>query len=316
MWACWYAAGEVSGSSASGWRDLTSREAPEAQEMSDSADTLRNDFEARCRANTPTPGAAPAAFYGAQEDIAKVIEAYERGGRSYPNTEIAAYCGVRLAGFYQYLGRSDEALAKLTEVASFCENTPYAPKASMELGLHYLQVRNDPLTAIEWLSKIPKPLSEKILTQDQYGEPESLYLSAQEQIAKCELMIGRYEAARNRYDLLEEQYPVYGQSIRSEWESESEITPGPYGEAASSAIEQGTAEMDRFLVLAHSDTAGAGSKQAAKSADATSGIRAGTEAASAKRWTTAAGSVLLVLGIACCVVNRVSGLKSRRKGGA
>ena len=177
-------------------RELKREERGEAHKASGAADRARAAFMARYSWR-PSSQLKPTSEE-AKRDAEQVIAAHMLVITSYPNTEIAAYSGLGLAGFYQYLGQTAKAIEQAKEVAAACENTSYAAKADMTVGLMYLQAAHDPVTAKEWLQKIPKPAVDALPTSPNYTEQHKLYLSAQESIGRCDLEMSKGDAAQKK----------------------------------------------------------------------------------------------------------------------
>jgi len=206
-------------------RELWGKEYADAQQAADSADRLRAAFETRYSLH-PSSRLKPSSKE-AKQDAEKVIAAYAHVADSYPNTAIAARSGIRLAGFYQYLGQTARAIDMAKEVASIYENTQYAPRAAFEVGLLYFQAAHNPTAAMEWFRKVPQPKDGPIEAKD-YGEGAKLYLAAQQQIARCALSMGKRDIAQDRFSRLAEQYPMYRDAIEAERDvhSKTSLHPG------------------------------------------------------------------------------------------
>ena len=196
-------------------RELRGRELQEARAASDAADQMRAAFESAYPwkpSDARSENASPASA-AAQEEFAGVEAAYKEVMDKYAHTEIAAYCGLRLSGLYKYRRDTTRAVDQAKDTASQFAGTSYETNALFTVGLIYLQSLHDPRQAAEWFKKIPKPSAADIVGRDQYDEAEKLYLSAQQQIAKCELAMGRRAYADRRYERLASRYPQFRTAI-------------------------------------------------------------------------------------------------------
>ena len=196
-------------------RKLHGDEYRQARKARDRADRMRAELESRYRWLPPAIAGTDPAFASdaAQTAAAKVEAAYKEVLQKYPNTEIAAYSGIRLAGFYQYRQEHTKALDQAKDIATQFAGTAYHAKAHFEVGLMYLQGLQNPREAAEWFKKIPKPSDVDVVGPYQYNEAEKLYLSAQKQIAACELAVGTPAYAIRRYRRLAARYPQYRENI-------------------------------------------------------------------------------------------------------
>jgi len=149
----------------------------------------------------------------AQAEFDKVVSAYQEVLKKYPNTEIAAYTGLRLSGLYKYKRNLTKAVEVAKDVSERFAGTEYGTKALLSVGLNYLQSQHNPKEAIKWFRKVPRP-TDGVVSPEEYNEAQALYLSAQQQIAKCELALGRSAHADRRYERLAERYPRYKEEIQ------------------------------------------------------------------------------------------------------
>jgi len=177
------------------------------------ADRMRAELEQRMPpARTEPAGkegtpAAPGAF---DAQAAEVARAYKEVIDRYPHTEIAAYCALRLSGFYQYQGKFDEALELSAKTAGEFAGTLEGFEAAFNTGLIYAQARHEPAEASKWFARIPKPNKPADVP---YDEADKLYLSAQQQLTKCELALGRDGQAEARASDLTQTFPQHGQEL-------------------------------------------------------------------------------------------------------
>ena len=134
-------------------RKLPRNRRREAGVASDRADLMRARFE---RQLAPSDHSKPKESQTETLE-AEVVEAYEDVIEKYAHTDIAAYCAMRLAGFYRRLGHVDKSLRLLEATASEFEGTHEASKVMYETGLFHAQVRKDQASAREWFKRIPDP---------------------------------------------------------------------------------------------------------------------------------------------------------------
>jgi len=193
-------------------KKLRNKDESAAREARDSADRMRGDLEGRI---SGPPGIRQQM---SQEEIeaesAKIEQAYQDVIERYPHTEIAAYCAGRLSGFYVFRGKVDKAVELMEKTAKEYAGTSAGNKAVFEMGLIHAQTKHDPAEAIKWFSRISKPDS------DEYGMNDKLYLSAQQQIAKCELKLRQDSEAQDRTAKLKETYPQYAQELERSYQFE------------------------------------------------------------------------------------------------
>ena len=293
-------------------RELQGEEYGDAQKASGAADLLRAAFQARYSWH-PSSEMKPTSEDG-KHDAEQVIAAYTRVIDSYPNTEIAAYSGIRLAGFYQYLGQTAKAIEKAKEVASAYGNTQYAPNANFTVGLLYLQAAHDPAAAMEWFQKIPRPSTDTVVTEQTYNEHEKLYLAAQQSVAKCALAVGRHDVAQERYARLTERYPMYRDSIRKDQENaQGGTSVRPVSPPADKMIEQGTADVQETAVP--SSAVDNVTQSPLPAVSVTPVPAADTPAVhsdksnAGRHW---AGGALLLVGVALCASGIIYGLRTRK----
>ena len=123
---------------------------------------------------------------------ADIQRGYQEVIELYPRTNIAAYCVSRLSGLHQLLGESDKAAEIMEKAIIDCVGGEDANKLKFNLGLIHSQARNDPKQAITWFSQIPKP------TRESDRDAAKIYLSAQQQIVKCQLCLDLITEAKKR----------------------------------------------------------------------------------------------------------------------
>jgi tetratricopeptide (TPR) repeat protein len=153
------------------------------------------------------------------EESKRVISAYAEAIRVCPGTDVAAYCGLGLSGFYCYLHDYDEAISQAKQVAEECAGTADGLTALLVVGTIYNDAYHDPAAAAEWFARIPEPPG--VASADQYGPPESLHFAAQVALAKCELQMGRAAEAEARYGRIAARYPQYAPQVEHEREFET-----------------------------------------------------------------------------------------------
>jgi len=194
-------------------RVLRGDEYAEAARARNHADLLRAALEremseARIRAADAQRDESVTEDYGQQAD--EVIRAYQQVIARYPHTEIAAGCAVRLAGFYQQLRRFDEAAQLLATSALEYQGTYQGTRISFNAGLIHAQARDDQLEAMQWFARIPKPSDP---SDPNYQDALKLHLSAQEQLAKCELKLGQVQQAERRITDLKRIHPEHSDEV-------------------------------------------------------------------------------------------------------
>ena len=182
-----------------------------AREARDLADISRAAFEKRYRRKDSMPA-------GEDEAAAEIVAAYEDVITKWPDSKIAAYCGIRLAGFHQFRRDYAKASATAEKVARAFPGTVHEMDAYFTIGLMHLQALHDPAAAIPWFAKIqPPPGADEngVVSDEKYDEAHSLYLSVQLQLAGCEAMVGQVAEAKERHEQLVRRYPQYAYHIRS-----------------------------------------------------------------------------------------------------
>jgi len=136
---------------------------------------------------------------------AEVKQAYQELINQYPRTEIAAYCVLQLSGVHEQFGEMDESLEVLKQFQSDFDGTYQGMQLQFTIGLHESQARNEYAKAREAFLKVQMPNS----ADPHFGEAKVLYLSAQEQIVKCELKLGEEHRARDRVISLKKELPEF-----------------------------------------------------------------------------------------------------------
>jgi tetratricopeptide (TPR) repeat protein len=185
----------------------------EASSAGSRADLLRAELEKRMSAARSEQGGkkAPSPSAGQFDaEAAEVARAYQEVIDRYPHTEIAADCALRLSGLYQFLGKFDEAAELSAKTASEFAGTPEGLRAIFNTGLIHAQARHDPAEAAKWFARIPRPTKP---AGAPYDFDDKLYLSAQEQLTKCELRLGDDRQAKQRMDELKQVFPEYGDDL-------------------------------------------------------------------------------------------------------
>lgn len=170
------------------------------------ADTLRVAYEAKYGRRDAMPA-------GEDEAAVKVVAAYQDAMGKAAGSRLAAYCGLRLSGFYKFRGQHENAIAEAVRVARSFRGTVYEAKAYLTVGLLHLQARHDPAAATLWFKKLAPPAGaddEGAVPKARYNEGHKLYITAQMQLAKCEAMLGDCEAAKSRHQQMARGYPHAG----------------------------------------------------------------------------------------------------------
>jgi tetratricopeptide (TPR) repeat protein len=167
------------------------------------ADLMRKALEKRMSASGSNQASKSETFATDADDV---VQAYQDAIDRFPHTEIAAYCAIRLGGFYQQLGRFDEAAELLEKTAGEFAGTPEGIRVAFNLGLIHAQARNDQVEAIKWFARVPRPENLSGVKDD---EAAKLYLSAQEQLIKCELKLGLNAQAQERVNEAKKGMPQF-----------------------------------------------------------------------------------------------------------
>jgi len=222
-------------------RELRGKDYDVAREARDRGDLLRSELE---RLLSGPPAERPPI---SQEKIdtksAEIVQAFLEVMDRYPHTEIAAYCATRLSGHYMFHGKMDKALELLEQTAKEYSGTHVENEVIFEIGLTHLQSRHDPAEAIKWLSRILKPVKS---AGAEYGMDDVLYLSAQQQLIKCELQLRQDGESEDRVTKLKNTYPQYAEEIERSYQFEIEAR-NRSGDAPllpkSGTVEAGTLRM-------------------------------------------------------------------------
>jgi len=189
-------------------RRLKGQELREARAARDRADRLRADYEA--------PRMGPFPDKHDEAAFAEVVAAYKEVMEKYPGTDIAAYCQLRLTGLYQFRRDYDRATELLKGLARRYAGTEHETEAYFSLGLLHLQARHDPAAALPWFAKVVAPPGARedgTVPEKNYSPAHGLYISAQQQLAKCEIRLGKPDEAARRYEALARRYPQYAKSF-------------------------------------------------------------------------------------------------------
>jgi len=147
-------------------------------------------------------------------DFDEVVLAYEQVIEKFGGTAIAAYCQLRLCEPHKYRGQFVKAIKQAQAVADRFPGTPYEVRAHFVMGNIHLEGFNDAKGAIPYFEKIAKPRTnstDDVVRQEEYNQNHKMYLSAQKQIAKCEIRLGNNQAAKEIYDHLAQRYPQFKQ---------------------------------------------------------------------------------------------------------
>jgi hypothetical protein len=202
-------------------KKLWGKKRSEAVAARNRADLMRADYEKGVSATRKTTGQGGAPGQRPIDpEAAKVVRAYQEVIDQYPHTEIAAYCAFRLSGLYQFLRHFDKA-AELTErVANEFAGTLEGKRAALEMGLIQADGLHDPAEAAKWFSRIPKPATPT------GADDDTLFLSAQEGLVKCELALGKGAQAKERVDSLRQEFPKYADEISRFYQFEVDSRKG------------------------------------------------------------------------------------------
>jgi hypothetical protein len=149
---------------------LTGQNHVAANQARNKADLLQAEYSSEYRPGPP-------------KDIkawAKVILEYKDAIEKFPVTEVAAYCRVRLSGFYQYTNDNDRKIRELAQVGRIFEGTNHQAKVYIEIGLTYLQGHHNPAKAVPWFEAVPDilklPSPEEAATDDEKEHAAALQL--------------------------------------------------------------------------------------------------------------------------------------------
>jgi hypothetical protein len=164
--------------------DERGRALNEAIEARDQADLSRAAYELNHKAGKVT-GDAKDAFD-------QVLSAYARSiDRPLVSPEVikvVAYCHLRLAGAYQYVGEFDKAVAQGKEAAKVSAGSSQEIDATLTVGLIYLQALHDPRKALTWMKRA-QDLAQSI-SSDKDEQAKWLAAAAQG-IQRCEQEAGK-----------------------------------------------------------------------------------------------------------------------------
>jgi hypothetical protein len=195
-------------------RRLWGKEYSEAVSDREQADRLRAGLEKRLleasQKNKPDQNQIDVETVG-------VVRAYQKIMRRYPHTEIAAASALSLSGFYQFLGQFDKAAANAEQATKEFAGTREGAKAAFNTGLIHASARHDPAEAIKWFARVSKPAK---AAGASYDEEAKLYLSAQQQLLKCELLLGNDAKAKARADKLKQVFPQFAGELDRSYQFE------------------------------------------------------------------------------------------------
>lgn len=154
-----------------------------------------------------------------ESQVTEITSAYKQVIDEFPHTDVAAYCATRLSGFYQRLGRFDQATQLLEQTAQDFDGTYEGIKARFNAGLVHAQARHDPAEAKGHFTQVLQPTNP---ADAHYDDAMTLFLSAQEQILKCELQLGREAQAREHLTDLKKTLPEMQGELDSFFETEAQ----------------------------------------------------------------------------------------------
>lgn len=202
-------------------RNLYGKELTAARQARDSADALFEEYKRLY----PCPVVKSAEE---SRDFKRVMAAYGEAIKQYEGTDIGAYCQLRRCEPYKYRGEFRRAIEQAQTAAADYAGTAYETRAYFAIATLYLQGLHDPQGAIPWFERIPQPSStdpERVVGPQEYNEDHKLYLSAQQQIAKCEIALGRGIGAQERYARLSTSYPQFKEHFSDvlRFEQESDL---------------------------------------------------------------------------------------------
>ena len=121
-------------------RELHGAELKAARAARNRADRLRVEHEGSFGRADRMPAGEDPAFQNVAAAYRSVID-------RYPDTEIAAYCALKLAGLHKYRGGYAAARAEAEKVAAAYGGTKYGRHAIMAVALSHLQCERGPSRA-------------------------------------------------------------------------------------------------------------------------------------------------------------------------
>jgi tetratricopeptide (TPR) repeat protein len=161
----------------------------------------------------------------------KVLSAYETIIRKYPNSEIEANARRSLFYVYQHRGDGKLAIEQIETIAKSFAGTKYVWGAYHGVATYYLNC-NAPAAAIPWLEKIPLPKVSRpgpnrrirkdggawtaederrrrplYKTREAYIGTMGPWVLAMKRRAKCEILLGKPDAAAGRYEKVMKIFP-------------------------------------------------------------------------------------------------------------
>jgi tetratricopeptide (TPR) repeat protein len=156
----------------------------DAIQARDQADRSRAAFELSYKSGK-LPADAKGDFDRVVSDYAKSID---RPLVSQDVMKVVAYCHLRLAGAYQYVGEFDKAVAQAKDASNVSAGTAEEVDATYNVGLIYLQALHDPKEALTWM-KHAQGLVASVLPD---ASDHAKWLTATaEGIRRCEQEAGR-----------------------------------------------------------------------------------------------------------------------------
>lgn len=197
-------------------RELKGTERREARAARDSADRLSAAYQRTYGGRNPKQEGREAAFKEAET-------AYNEAIALYPDTEIAAYCSLRLIGLHSFARNYTKSVELTKALAKQFAGTKYEDEAYYTLGLHYLQSRHDPAAAIPWLKKVQPPPGagpDGVVPHASYGRLDVRFVGVQQALVKCEVRLGRPAEAAALNEATARRYPYYAKSIRNHLRTE------------------------------------------------------------------------------------------------
>lgn len=176
------------------------------------------------------------------QEARTIVGAYKYVMETYPRTKYSAYCSARLAGLHQFMGEFDEAVEVLAASQNEFVNTEEEATLTFSLGLLYSQAKQDPKKAIACFERIQKP------TDDADHQGKKLYLSAQQQLLKCRLLLNQNADAERGHNDLRKSIPSLAIEMDRFDEFERKAQNKPTSESSAMKLPRRTSAKVPFLV--------------------------------------------------------------------
>ncbi len=210
-------------------RPLSEEELKKAQEEIAVVDTMMDEFRKSHRpSSSKLKGKTRKEILNAplskeeESDYRKAISAYKEIIEKYEGTEIELSTQFKLSAAYIQIRRYNDAINQLEHLIEKYPGSSYETETYLNIGCIYLQGLADLKEAIKWFEKIPKPNGKSDLgIPIEYDPVHKKYISAQQNIAKCEIKLGKHDDAQERYRQLVQEYPKLSDSLN--WQLNFEL---------------------------------------------------------------------------------------------